>query len=197
MSDGYLEEAKKKFRDIAGQYRDRLSRSRRLFLEERAAALSSSREIEYQIKERISRFFDIKYSEVAFAGSAQVGFSPHKNRMFVPGTSDLDVACVSVGLFQRGWMDTIASTRAFTDLTGFSGLTHEEIESFKDGILRRGMIRVEIMPRSTLSLEWKDFESELSRLYPATFKSVSVAIYINEYAFCWKQDSAINSILRG
>lgn len=197
MSEAALEQAKERFRKIAEQYPDRLSRSRRLFLEERAAALNSAREVEYFIKEQVARFFDIKYAEVAFAGSAQVGFSPHKNRLFVPGRSDLDIACVSASLFQKGWVDAVESTRAFSDLTKFSGLRLEEIDAFKDGILKRGMIRIEVMPRSENSLKWKDFESSLSRLYPAIFKSVSIAIYLNEYAFCWKQDSAINTILRG
>lgn len=196
MPDLVLEEAKLRFKEIAAKYPDRLSRSRRLFLEERAAALMALRDVEYAIKERVAAYFDIKYAEVAFAGSAQVGFSPHKNRLFIPGNSDLDVACVSANLFQKGWSDTVSATRAFTDLTAFSGMSGDEIERFKEGILRRGMIRVEIMPRSKISLEWKDFESLLTRSYPAIFRSVSVAIYLNEYAFCWKQDSAIAAILR-
>lgn len=182
---------------VARNYGDRLRRARRLFVEERAAALASDREVEYSVKESISQFFGIKYSEVAFAGSAQVGFSAHKNRAFVKAVSDLDVACVSSSLFQIAWIDVITATRAFTDATRFAGLRGEEIDRFKDGILRRGMIRVEIMPRSDLSIKWRDFEGALSRKYAAYFGSVSVAIYLNEYAFCWKQDSAISSILRG
>jgi len=182
---------------LARKYSDRLRRARRLFVEERAAALASDREVEYLIKESISQFFGIEYSEVAFAGSAQVGFSAHKNRPFVKAVSDLDVACVSSDLFQVAWADVITATKAFTDATKFAGLRKEEVDRLKDGILRRGMIRVEIMPRSELSIRWKGFEDALSRKYAAYFGGVSVAIYLNEYAFCWKQDSAISSILRG
>lgn len=181
---------------LAGKYSDRLRRARRLFIEERAIALASDREVEYSVKESISQFFGIKYSEVAFAGSAQVGFSAHKNRPFLKAVSDLDVACVSSNLFQVAWADVITATRAFTDATKFAGLRQEEVDRFKDGILRRGMIRVAIMPRSELSMGWKNFENALSREYSAYFGSVSVAIYMSEYAFCWKQDSAISSILR-
>lgn len=137
---------------LAGKYSDRLRRARRLFIEERAIALASDREVEYSVKESISQFFGIKYSEVAFAGSAQVGFSAHKNRPFLKAVSDLDVACVSSNLFQVAWADVITATRAFTDATKFAGLRQEEVDRFKDGILRRGMIRVAIMP--VLSFPW-------------------------------------------
>ena len=197
MINSLLEQNKDRVRAIAGLYKDRLSRSRRLFIEERAVALSGEREIECNMKERVAKFFDVKYSEVSFAGSAQVGFSPHKNRLFIPGSSDLDVACISADLYQKGWSDSITATRAFTDYTKFSGLSPSDIDLYKQGILRRGMIRVEVMPRSPLSLGWKDFENSLGRLHPALFKSVTIAIYLNEYAFCWKQDSAISTILKG
>ena len=191
-----LAELKDGVKRVASKYSDRLSRSRRLFVEDRAKALEMQREVEYEIKEKISDFYDVRYSDIAFAGSAQLGFSPHKNRIFVPATSDLDVACISASLYQKGWADVITSTRAFTDDTKFSGLSAHEISRFKDGLLRRGMMRVEIMPRSRISLEWKAFEERLSRAHASIFGSIKVAIYLSEYAFCWKQDSAISTILR-
>lgn len=196
MTGSDLELMKRRFLGLAGQYSDRLRRARRLFVEERAVALADDREVEYAVKEEIANFFKVKYSEVAFAGSAQVGFSVYKNRPFMRAVSDLDVACISAELFQAGWADVITSTRAFTDSTKFSGLKPDEISLFKDGILRRGMIRVEIMPRSNLANMWKSYEASLSRKYASYFGSISIAIYLSEYAFCWKQDSAISTILR-
>ena len=197
MAGTEVDVLKKHVLTLARKYSDRLRRARRVFVEERAVALASDREVEYSVKESISQFFGIKYSEIAFAGSAQVGFSAHKNRPFVKAVSDLDVACVSSDLFQIAWADVITATRAFTDATKFAGLREGEVDRFKDGILRRGMIRVEIMPRSELSMRWKSFEDSLSREYATYFGGINVAIYLNEYAFCWKQDSAISSILRG
>ena len=165
-------------------------------MEERAAALTQQREVEYLVKKQVSSFFGIGYTEVAFAGSAQLGFSVHKNRLFRRGMSDLDVALVSPALFQQAWMNVIDATSAFTDETKFSGLNSAEIEAFKSAILRRGMIRVELMPKSELSIAWRSFEDQVGRRYAAHFKSISFAIYLNEYAFCWKQDSAISSMLR-
>lgn len=191
-----VEAIKGRLRATAAKYGDRLRRARRIFVEDRAVALSGDRDIEYEIKEKVAEFFSVKYSEVAFAGSAQVGFSVIKNRAFVKAESDLDIACLSSELFQTGWMDVIGATRAFTDSTAFSGLRETEVSLFKDSILRRGMIRIEMMPRSRRSQEWKDFQDRLSREYSVYFGKITVALYLNEYAFCWKQDSAISTLLR-
>lgn len=191
-----LDQLRSAVRNVAARYRDRLQRARRLFVEERAAALCDKREIEYEIKESIAEFFRIRYVDVAFAGSAQLGFSVVKDRLFEPAVSDLDVACVSPQLFQTAWVDVCQTTRAFTDFTKFGSLSVAEVEHFKSNIVRRGMIRVDLMPSSILSNGWRDFASLLSRRHSALFGSVSFAIYLNEYAFCWKQDSALSAIIR-
>jgi hypothetical protein len=109
--------------------------------------------------------------------------------------SDLDAACVDIDLFQRAWIDVIATTRAFTDLTPFPTTGAANINIFKEQILRRGMIRVDVMPKSQLSLSWSQFQGELSRRHTAIFRRVTLAIYMNEYAFCWKQDSALSRLI--
>lgn len=183
-------------RRIGARYINRLDRARRLFIEERACALTQDREAEYDIKSEASRFFNVSYSSIAFAGSAQLGFSIPKERLFVRARSDLDIACISPTLFQESWTDVISTTRAFTDETKFSGLQPDKIKLFKESILRRGMIKVRLMPRSALSLKWQSFEDRLSRKHSKIFGSVSVAVYLNEYAFCWKQDAALDGFLR-
>lgn len=178
-------------------HKARIDRSRRLFIEDRAWALKNKRAVEYQIKSEVSSMFGVRYSSVSFAGSAQLGFSPAKNTLFSSTSSDLDVACIDSDLFQRAWIDVIDVTRAFTDSTKFSGLSADKVGLFKDSILRRGMIMVKCLPSSMLSSRWKSFEDSLSRKYSSHFRGVSIAIYLNEYAFCWKQDSAVSLILRG
>lgn len=196
MTELNLSEVKEKLRKLASTYPDRFRRSRRIFIEERCAALSNDREAEYEVKEKVSSEFGIKYSEVAFTGSAQIGFSPHKDREFIRAESDLDVACISPELFQKAWINVLETTRAFSDETKFPAMTPEQIDYFKQCILKRGMIRIETMPLSGLSQSWKDAETRITRNFSKIFGKVSVAIYMNEYAFCWKQDSAISSILR-
>lgn len=66
----------------------------------------------------------------------------------------------------------------------------------QEQILRRGMIRVDAMPISTLSREWSAFQIDLSLKHTDIYRNITLAIYINEYAFCWKQDSALAEIMR-
>jgi len=196
-ADAHLARMKAKVRTIAASYPDREQRARRLFIEERAAAFAATGHLEkeFKIKTEISEFFGIPYSAVCFCGSAQLGFSAHKDRLFAPAVSDLDAACVSSLVFQKAWADVIDSTSAFTDLAVFGSRGAGEVDLFKDQILRRGMIRVEMMPKSRLSKEWGSFQGDLSRRYTDLFKKVTITIYMNEYAFCWKQDSALREII--
>lgn len=194
-NDMSLDDLKLHVRTIGKKYRDREQRARRIFIEERAASLQQEREREFAIRTEISTFFRIAYSAVSFCGSGQIGFSIHKNKSFEPCVSDLDVACIDVELFQRAWIDVVSTTRAFTDLTPFGSRRPKYIEQFKGQILKRGMIRVDLMPQSPLSQSWSQFQGQLSRQHTAIFKNINFAIYMNEYAFCWKQDSALSELI--
>lgn len=191
-----LETLKDAVRNIGKRFPDREERARRLFITERAASLHKREDVEFSIKTDISRFLDIPYSSVSFCGSGQLGFSVHKNKLFEPGVSDLDAACIDPYLFQRAWMDVITTTRAFSDLTKFGTAGSGRVDLLRDQIVRRGMIRVDAMPLSDLSRKWSTFQGELSRKHTALYRNVTIAIYINEYAFCWKQDSALNTLMR-
>jgi hypothetical protein len=190
-----LEELKRHVRTIGAKYTDREQRARRLFIEERAASLQQERDREFAIRTEISSFFSIAYSAVSCCGSGQIGFSIHKNKFFEPCVSDLDVACIDVELFQRAWIDVVSTTRAFSDLTPFGSRSPKSIETFKEQILRRGMIRITAMPQSALSRSWSQFQGQLSRKHTAIFKNLNFAIYMNEYAFCWKQDSVLSELI--
>jgi hypothetical protein len=190
-----LDELKSHVRTIGAKYSDREQRARRLFIEERAASLQKERDREFSIKTEISAFFNVAYSAVSFCGSAQIGFSIHKDKLFEPCVSDLDVACIDVELFQRAWIDVVSTTRAFTDLTTFGSRDPKYIEYFKQQIHKRGMIVVDAMPQSALSQSWSQFQGRLSRKHTAIFKNINVAIYMNEYAFCWKQTAGLSDLL--
>jgi hypothetical protein len=190
-----LDDLKRNVRTIGAGYTDREQRARRIFIEERAASLQEEREREFSIKTEISSFFGVAYSSISFCGSAQIGFSIHKNKLFEPAVSDLDVACIDVELFQRAWIDIVSTTRAFTDSTPFGRAPAAKIVRFKDQILKRGMIRVDAMPQSVLSQSWSHFLGIVSRKHTQIFRNITLAIYMNEYAFCWKQDSALSELV--
>ena len=191
-----LNKLKEAVRAVGKKFPDREERARRLFITEVPAALSWQRDREFAIKTSISQQMSIPYTAVSFCGSAQLGFSVHKNKLFQTGISDLDAACIDAGLFQRAWMDVIRTTRSFTDLTPFGHTPSGLINQFRDQIVRRGMIRVDAMPLSDLSSEWSAFQDALSRKHHSNFQRISIAIYMNEYAFCWKQDSILSQIIR-
>lgn len=190
-----IDQLKDFIRSIGARLEDREQRARRLFVEERAASLHNDRNREFSIRSSISSYFGINYSSVSFTGSGQLGFSIHKDRLFEPGTSDLDVACIDVRLFERAWTDVVRTTKSFSDLTPFNHRNNEKIRQFQDQITRRGMILVDAMPKSSLSQSWRDYQQSLSLDHVLLFKRISVAIYINEYAFCWKQDSSLSTLL--
>lgn len=192
-----IDNLKNVVRSLSARYGNREARSRRLFMEERAASMHFDREREFSIKTDISENFSVPYSAISFCGSAQLGFSIHKDRLFNPGVSDLDAAVVDVDLFQLAWRDVIDTTRSFTDMTPFGHRGPEQIEAFQQQILRRGMIRVDAMPQSVKSQEWSQFQGTISRKHTLLFKRITIAIYMNEYAFCWKQDSALAQLTRG
>lgn len=189
-----LSALKSAVREIGKRYPDRYDRARRLYVQERAVALQNDRDTEYKIKAEVHKYFDIPYSDVLFAGSAQLGFSAYKDTLFAPSRSDLDIACVNTRLFQRAWIDVIEESNAFSNGSAFGSMKAGEIELFKESILKRGMIKISSMPNSHLAIRWRQYESSLTRRYAAHFGGVTVAIYMNEYAFCWKQDSSLKLV---
>lgn len=188
-----LDELKTKLRVVGSLYDDREARARRIFMEERARILVNEREREFNIRTSVSQNFNVPYGSVAFTGSAQLGFSIHKDRLFQPGISDLDVACIDANLFQKAWKDVNSSSKSFNDYTVFpSGVN---VRTFKDMLVKRGIIIIDKMPISELSREWKVYQNKISIDHSSIFKRISIAIYINDYAFCWKQDSSLSSLI--
>lgn len=54
----------------------------------------------YAFRKRIAGKFDISFHEVFITGSAKLGFSPHKRKLF-DYDSDIDVALISSALYER------------------------------------------------------------------------------------------------
>lgn len=54
----------------------------------------------YEFRKRISRKFNIDFHEVFITGSAKLGFSPHKRKVF-DYDSDIDIAIVSPKLYEE------------------------------------------------------------------------------------------------
>ncbi|WJI79594.1 MULTISPECIES: hypothetical protein [unclassified Mesorhizobium] len=188
------DERREALQRLIAPYHDTITRARRVFFDKASFALDGKHETEFAIKQRIASRYSIAFRSVLFAGSAQLGFSPQKDTTFEPGKSDLDVACIDNGLYQRFWEVVLRATRAFSDDSTFISDFHRE--RMKEGILRRGMILLEYLPKCPERNSEKSFMDELGKDHSAHFSRITVAVYMNEYAFCWKQASALN-LVRG
>ena len=185
-------------RRIAEQHTHPVARAQRVFLEEPSFAIGDKKDIEFDIKSNLSTYFNVPFRSVVFCGSAHLGFSPHKNTDLKLGESDLDVAIVSMDAFQKAWMILTDTTRAFSDLSGFpNGQRGLEIsERVKEMITKRGLIHLAEMPQRCQFDKDKTFLDEVSRRYNTIFSNVNVTFYMSEHAFCWKQNWAIQKMLR-
>jgi|GEM_PF-3303154 hypothetical protein len=190
-----LPELKAKLLNVCRLHKVRLDKVKHIFIQNRSYALKDETHIEYKIKNEIANALTINYTDISFAGSAQIGFSIHKETVFDKLTSDLDVACINSTLYTKAWEDVVSATNAFNDYTNFSG-GEIEAEKLKNGILRRGMILVDYMPKSSMSTNLRSLQSRLSLTHKMHFAKIKLAFYMSEYAFCWKQDSVISSLLK-
>lgn len=182
---------------LARQYALPLDRARRLYLDESSFAIGSKKNAEFEIKSRISQHFAVPFRAVVFCGSAHLGFSPHKDTEFTPGVSDLDVAIVSMEAFQRAWMTLNEATKALNDLSGFVFHKNPEatIENIRTMMIKRGLLHLSSMPTCKTFDSDRAFLDQLSKGHRRLFATIGVTSYMNEYAFCWKQTSAIQHLL--
>ena len=175
-------------------YGNPVTRARRAYFDNATFALAGKHEVEFEIKQRVADRYDIPFRSVVFTGSAQLGFSTHKDTEFIQGSSDLDIACIDSTMYQYFWLSIQRATRAFTDQSIYIGRDHED--NLKNHILKRGMILFDFLPKCADRTNEITFLDLLSRNYRSYFGRVTLAVYMNEHAFCWKQNSALSNILR-
>lgn len=194
-----FENRRKSLQNIARSVSSRAERTRRIFLSEPSFAFRDDRTPEFEIKSAIAEYFGCPYGSVIFCGSAQLGLSPHKDRVFTPGRSDLDVAITDFWLFQQAWSKLVDYTRAFSNLTVFPRrpMIEKEIEYIKSALVRRGMISLKSMPRGKYFDDARNFLDIFSGQYSSIISEINVAFFLSEEAFIWKQDSALQLILKG
>ena len=168
---------------------------RKVYLAYPTKALIGDEERQYQILNDISCFFNVPIMSIQVAGSAKTGRSFHKQKDFEPRNSDLDIAIIDPGLYQK-YMETIFSvTKGYSDNTGFSirngKSTFEEYLSY----LTRGIFRADLMPTCEARKAWNQFFGQLSQEHGDLFKSINAGIYMSQLFFENKQRSAIKNYI--
>ncbi|WPE20492.1 hypothetical protein [Shinella zoogloeoides] len=141
------------------------------------------------LRTRVAKNFQVDVSSIRLAGSGHLGVSAFKKTSFKSRDSDLDLAIISPNLFAKylGWV--IVSTQSFRRLSNFPRLRDGKsgVESFKQYVSEKGMIRPDLLPAGKFKTEWIDFFREISSEYEGFCKNISAAIYITEDCFVEKQ----------
>jgi hypothetical protein len=167
--------------------------SRKMFLFDSTFVFKEDGILGYNILNSISQRFRIPLVCVKVAGSAHTGFSSHKNREFIFGESDLDIALVSTSLFQRYCEIAYDVTNGYTNNTYFD--SPQKYLQFCNS-LQIGFFRPDLMPNCRQKTEWFTFFDSLTSKYSMCFKNINGGIYFSEVFFEGKQTDVVKRLIR-
>ncbi|GKX64048.1 hypothetical protein SOASR032_26170 [Pragia fontium] len=149
-------------------------------------------EMQYEILNDISCFFDVPISSVHIVGSAKFGKSYFKKTPFSLKQSDLDVAIIDKDLF-ISYMELVS---VLTDnyrkrhLFPRTKRNLPIVDSYMSYI-SKGIFRPDMMPYSNERAEWNKYFNNLSNKYRDYFKNINCGIYLSESFFELKQAKLI------
>ncbi|MFP3849839.1 hypothetical protein [Pseudomonas sp. W5-01] len=169
--------------------------ARKIFFTYPTFAFVEDEERQYSIFNEISEHFKIPILAIHVAGSAKTGHSFHKGTPFIPGVSDLDIAIIDAGLFQR-YMELVCSlTRNYSDLTAFRKVKGVSQHVNYVSYLSKGIFRPDLMPYGPDRADINDFFGRLSSRHGDLFRSINAALYMSQSLFETKQRSAVSNFL--
>lgn len=171
--------------------------ARKIFLSYSTEVFKENEDKEFYIKDNIARQFEIPFSSIEIAGSSKTGLSFFKDRKFEPKKSDLDIAIVSLPLFNKFAETVHQLTMGYSDLTVFPFFKGYSTEKqFRNGISNNGFVNPFFMPKCELKSRWLEFFNSLSNCHIDLFKNINGGIYASEYFFESKQEECINQYKR-
>ena len=157
-------------------------------------AMKGLDEMKFDILHQISEHHKVDINHILIAGSAQTGESFHNETLFNPKTSDLDIAIVDAGLYEKCLQITHMATRDYSDLSGFQ--RKEGISVYTDFLINlgRGFFRPDLMPTCTFKNQWFDFFQTSSKKYQSNFESINCGVYSSLHFFQMKQSNNIEIV---
>jgi hypothetical protein len=164
-----------------------LTLAKQEFLTDKAKYFSDKKDVYLALKKLIFEDSSIPFSMIRVCGSAYWGRSFVTNSEFKPGESDLDVALIDPMLFVRSLSEVRLLTRNFTNLTHFTSAQPNTPSLFQEYAYKKGIIRLDIMPRTKTKLALDAISLRASRQFQDHFSRVTFAIYDNEDSFTVKQ----------
>lgn len=170
--------------------------ARKVYLTYPTSVFVGNEELQFEIFNKISQFFNIPITSVQVVGSAKTGHSYYKNQGFIKGVSDLDIAIVDSSLFVQYVDKVFQITKGFSDRTAFQRFQDgsSSFHSYKE-YLSKGIFRPDLMPSGVLKGEWRSFFGKLSSQYSETFKSINAGIYLSQTFFEQKQKQSIKDYI--
>ncbi|MBK5145253.1 hypothetical protein I2494_16325 [Budviciaceae bacterium BWR-B9] len=149
-------------------------------------------EMQYEILNDISCFFDVPISSVHIIGSAKFGKSYYKKRLFSLKQSDLDVAIIDKDLF-ISYMELVSNlTDNYTKRQIFPRNRSDlSVADSYISYISKGMFRPDMMPYSDERTKWNKYFGNLSNKYRNYFKNINCGIYLSESFFELKQAKLI------
>lgn len=170
--------------------------ARKVYLSFPTFAFAANEELEFELIDKVAKFFDVPFVGVQIIGSAKTGFSLVKNTPFDCIISDLDIALVDRDLFSKYWEIAFQRSEGFS-VGGFqiSGQPQKKADERRKrflGFLQKGIINPELFPQCIERSELEVHLQSLSLGYSAYFSKISAFIYASETFFEAKQVDAIN-----
>lgn len=145
-------------------------------------------DLEYEIKNKISKNFSIPLSSIKIVGSGHIGSSPFKERDFEKGKSDLDIGIVDERLFNFFLHKVIIATNNYTDLTFFNNKTRDnKSPQYFRYRVSRGILDFSYLKNINEIDSFEDFFRKLSNVYFTWFKDINARIYLSETCLVLKQ----------
>ncbi|MFB0499248.1 hypothetical protein ACRQ5D_09040 [Mucilaginibacter sp. P25] len=170
--------------------------ARKLYLSHYTEIFKDNGDKEFYIKDKIAAEFDVPFSSIAVSGSSKTGISFFKEKLFVPGDSDLDIAIISLPLFNRFSEVVNDVSKGYSDFSAFPLYRgRSSMNQFKFNFMR-GYINPVFMPDCDYKYWLIDFFNSLSNEHFDLFKNITGCIYASEYFFEFKQAESIELYLR-
>jgi hypothetical protein len=185
----------KAIKDSARQGMSASEIARKIYLTYPTSAFVGQEEVQYEILNAVAIQFSVPIAAVQVAGSAKVGRSFHKDKEFVHGQSDLDIAIIDERLYLKYMGFVFTASRGYNDGTVFP--RKKGISSLQEYLsyLSKGIFRPDLMPYGPERAAWVSFFGNLTDNYRSLFSSISGFVYASELFFASKQRSAIKTCL--
>jgi hypothetical protein len=172
--------------------------ARKLFLSYPTCVFIDDHEVEFSIRDRVRRLYQIPLSSVQIIGSAKTGFSLVKKTEFKKGASDLDLAIIDPAMFAKIWEEAHQISNGF-EATKFNDLPNAEGEILIGSgqkrflqYIQRGIIAPDFLPQGELRRNILANFARVTQSYRDNFSKISAFFYFSEYFFQVKQTEAID-----